>query len=85
MQTNAILLRTLGVVGAVAIVVTSIAGLGSYSNAKYERALVAAQLVQPDAGVRVAGEPMRVDVVGTRVQGTRTAAHVDESAARPQT
>jgi hypothetical protein len=84
MNLHAITLRTAGIAGAIAVVAGSIFALGSYSDAKYERALAAARQLEAQAPIRVAIEPARIEVVGTRHAPTRTAAHVDESAPRPQ-
>ena len=60
--------RVLAAIAAIGIVAGTIAGLGSYSNAKY--AVVAAAAHRPDVTfAQRAIEPSRIDVVATR--GTR--------------
>lgn len=85
MQRNLVIVRSLAAAAAVAVVGGSILGLGSYSNAKFDR--VAASVAPLFAGdmQRIAIQPSRVDVIALRQAPTRTAAHVDEAQApRPQ-
>lgn len=85
MKRNLVIVRTLAAASAVAIVGGSILGFGSYSNAKFELAAASAAPTYSGDMVRVAIQPSRIDVTGTRLAPTRTAAHVDEAGApRPQ-
>lgn len=85
MQRNAMKIRMLAAAGAVAIVAGTMLGLGGYSNAKFEIAAEAVHRPYAKESVQLAVEPLRIDVVVTRVAGTRTAAQLHESsAARPQ-
>lgn len=84
MQRNVMKIRMLAAAGAVAIVAGAIVSLGSYSNAKFAIAAAAAQAYAAES-LQLAIQPSRVDVVGTRLARTRTAAHVQEaSVPRPQ-
>ena len=85
MQRNAMKIRMLAAAGAVAIVAGTMLGLGGYSNAKFEIAAEAIQRPYTADSVQLAVEPLRIDVVVTRVASTRTAAQVQgPSAVRPQ-
>jgi hypothetical protein len=85
MQRNVMKVRMLAAAGAVAIVIGSIAGLGNYSSVKFATAAATAQQPYATESVQLAIQPSRIDVVGTRLARTRTAAHVQEAAApRPQ-
>ena len=85
MKRNAMKIRMLAAAGAVAIVAGAMLGLASYSNAKYEIAAEAVHRPYASDSVQLAVEPARIDVVTTRVAGTRTAAQLQEaSAIRPQ-
>ena len=73
--------RVLAAIAAVGIVAGTIAGLGSYSNAKY--AVVAAAAHRPDATfAQRAIEPSRIDVVATRGARARTIAQAIEAGQR---
>ena len=82
MNTNATKIRMLAAAVAITIVGLAIAGLGSYSNAKYQIALAAAQGSESTPLVQMTLEPSRVDVVATRASVTRTATFAP--APRPQ-
>jgi len=82
MNANATKFRMLAAAAAIAIVGLAIAGLGGYSNAKYENAIAAAQGRGTAPLVQMTLEPSRVDVVATRASRTRTAATFE--APRPQ-
>ena len=84
MNLYAITLRTAGIAGAIAVVAGSIYALDRSSDANYRQALAAAGQAEAQATMRVAIDQARIDVVGTRLSTTRTAAHVDESTPRPQ-
>jgi hypothetical protein len=79
MNTRATKIRMFAAAAAIAIVGLAIAGLGSYSSAKYESALAAAQGTGSAPLAQMALEPSRVDVVGTRAATTRTAATASET------
>ena len=76
MNAHATKIRMLSAAAAIAVVGLAIAGLGSYSNTKYETALAAAQGHPSTQLVQMTLEPSRVDVVATRAARTRTAATV---------
>lgn len=82
-NTNAMKIRMLAAAGAIAIVGFAIAGLGSYSNAKFETALAASQGRESAPLAQLTLEPSRVDVVVTRASRTRTAAST-AATPRPQ-
>ena len=73
MKANATKIRMLAAAAAIAIVGLAIAGLGGYSDAKYQDAVAVAQGDEQAPIVRMTLDVPRVDVVATRAARTRTA------------